>query len=1041
MTATDPDDAAELPAPPVVVAVVTARAGPWLDECLASIVAQDYPNLSILVIAPGATDDLVARVAAVAPAAYVRRLEEVDGFGPAANDVLEVVEGASFYAFCHDDVALDPTAIRALVEEAFRSNAGVVGPKLVVWHEPEHLLQVGMGVDKTGYRSPTVERGELDQEQHDAVRDVFLIPGACTLVRADLFATLGGFDPGIPLLGEDLDLCWRAQIAGARVVVVPAGRVQHRESLSDRLPEERRGELELRHRIRTMLTCYGRLHLLRVLPQALVLAVAEIVYAVATGRRSHGREVVSAWWWNVRRLPELRARRRAVRRIRQLPDSEVRRLQLGGSVQVRSYLRGELHAGDRLRAAFEELSHELTDFTTGPRRLVLGAWVFVALVLLVGTRDLLFHRIPAVGGLAPFDTGVGSLLRNYLNGWRHAGLGAEAPQPTAFALLGLAGIPFLGRMGLLQQALVLGAFPVGAIGAWRLTHPLGSRLGRAATLVVYVALPLPYDSLARGSWGGLLLYAASPWIVGRLIAACGDLPSAHGPAIRRRDLRAVVILGLIVALLAAFVPLVIVLVPMVALALVIGALLTGGSRRVIGALWVALYASAIAVVLHIPWTFDFALPGSEWWSLGGVSPLVHHAVGVGQLLRFDVGDGGQSAIGWALPVAAALPLLIGREWRFAWAVRCWCVALACWAVAWAGGQGLLGVPVPPADVLLAPAAAALALSVGLGALAFERDLRGYHFGWRQVASAIAGVAVLAAALPIAAGAIDGRWNMPAQDDATRLGFLRRPDVREQGGFRVLWLGDPEVLPVAGFRLADDLAYGFSENGPGTLPERWSAPAYGATPLVADALRLAARGDTERLGRLLGPFGVRFVILAARAAPTTSRTEERRLPEGLTAAVARQLDLRRVEIDPSLVLYENTEWVPITAMATAVGSRSFLRGDRALRVPVGVDFGNAFDAALDDRTGYTSYRGGVPDSSVYLAESSSTRWRLRVDGRSVSRSRALGWANVFDVRDPGQATLTYRTSALRWLGVALQLVLWVLVVALVVLTRRREVRIG
>ncbi len=83
------------------------------------------------------------------------------------------------------------------------------------WDDPEQLLQVGMGADKTGAPAPYVDRGELDQEQHDAVRDVFYVPGAATLVRADLFSALGGFDPGIELLGEDLDLSWRAHVVGA----------------------------------------------------------------------------------------------------------------------------------------------------------------------------------------------------------------------------------------------------------------------------------------------------------------------------------------------------------------------------------------------------------------------------------------------------------------------------------------------------------------------------------------------------------------------------------------------------------------------------------------------------------------------------------------------------------------------------------------------------------------------------------------------------------------------------------------------------------
>ena len=113
----------------------------------------------------------------------------------------------------------------------FRSNAGIVAPKLVDWDHPQRLLQVGMGADKGGAPVTLVEPGELDQEQHDAVRDVFVAPGGCVLVRADLFEALGGFDEGMSMFGEDLDLSWRAQVAGARVVVAPGARVRRRNRL------------------------------------------------------------------------------------------------------------------------------------------------------------------------------------------------------------------------------------------------------------------------------------------------------------------------------------------------------------------------------------------------------------------------------------------------------------------------------------------------------------------------------------------------------------------------------------------------------------------------------------------------------------------------------------------------------------------------------------------------------------------------------------------------------------------------------------------
>ncbi len=219
----------EQTAPPVVAVVVTSDAGWWLEECLASLAAQDYPELSVLVVDAGSAEDPTARVAAVMPGAYVRRVRRRRGFGTACNEVLGVVEGASHYLFCHDDVSLDPTAVRVLIEEAFRSNAGVLAPKLVGWFAPERLLAVGMGADSFGVPVPLVDRGELDQQQHDVVRDVFFAPSACSLVRADLFATVGGFDGGFGLVGDDMDLAWRAHLAGARAVTVPAARVRHLE--------------------------------------------------------------------------------------------------------------------------------------------------------------------------------------------------------------------------------------------------------------------------------------------------------------------------------------------------------------------------------------------------------------------------------------------------------------------------------------------------------------------------------------------------------------------------------------------------------------------------------------------------------------------------------------------------------------------------------------------------------------------------------------------------------------------------------------------
>ena len=144
----------------------------------------------------------------------MRAFGDNPGFGPAANQAMKLVEGAGFFCFLHDDVALAPSSISELVAETYRSNAGVVGPKLVDWDRPNVLQHVGLSADRIGVTLDTAEIGELDQEQHDAVRDVFCLPTACLLVRIDLFRALGGFAPDIDYFGDDLDLCWRRPPVG-----------------------------------------------------------------------------------------------------------------------------------------------------------------------------------------------------------------------------------------------------------------------------------------------------------------------------------------------------------------------------------------------------------------------------------------------------------------------------------------------------------------------------------------------------------------------------------------------------------------------------------------------------------------------------------------------------------------------------------------------------------------------------------------------------------------------------------------------------------
>jgi GT2 family glycosyltransferase len=1026
-----PEDAE--PVPPVVAVVVTHDPGDWFEDVLAGLAAQDYPMLSVLVIDAGSAEDPTDRVAAVLPDAHVHRLGANPGFGAAANEVIPIVHGAAFHLLCHDDVALQPGAVRELVLEAFRSNAGIVGPKLVMWDEPGRLLQVGMSIDKTGHEIPLAERGELDQEQHDAIADVFCIPGGATLVRADLFEALGGFDPAITYLGEDLDLCWRAHLAGARVLVVPSAVARHREALGERgpAPAERR-RLAFRHRYRLILTNYSRGHRWRVVPQVAVLSVLEVIYATIAGRRRLASDIVAAWRWA--RSPDagVAAARARVEAMRSVPDAELRRLQTRGFARLALFVRGQLgrSSDDRVNVFTRSAGEVAGSMRRGPLRATVIAWVAIVVVVLFGSRHHLSAPVPLLIDLPQLPGRPGPLLAEWLSGWRGAGLGSRAPQPTSYGLLGLGSTLLLGSTVLLGRLLSVAPLLIGPVGAARLVAPAGSARAPWIAAVTYAVIPLPYGAMANGHWGGLVVWAATPWIVRALARATGS-PPFGGEWSRQPLWRAGLSLGIGTAVVAAVEPLAALLPLGLALLLATGGVLAGSARgtgRVgrfgHGPVSVALVALGVTLVLHLPWLLELVGPDSTWAAIGGVIEGAP-ALSMAEIARFNTGPIGSGVLGFAFLVSGLLPLLIGQGWRLGWAVRAWVLVAGGWLLAVVAGMESFPLALGPVELLLAPAACGLALATALGMVAFEQDLRGYRFGWRQVASLASVVAVALGAVPVVVASAAGDWDSPRRNVGSVLGFLDS-EQQEAGPFRTLWIGDPEVLPLSGWELSDGVSWGLTDRGYPNATDRWSGSPRGGTGVVQEAVETARQRETARLGALLAPAGVRYIVFVEADRPLVSPT--RPMPTDLVGAMEEQLDLAELEVDASVRVFRNTAWVPSRAV-------------------LDVDDLPASAAALEDVAAVAAYEGPVEDGDlVWQSASSSEGWSLSVDGGGATQvepssvedlAPGFDGGNVFEVDGGGDAELRYGTPVGRLALSGAQAALWVLAVVLVWRTRPRR----
>ena len=1016
-------------APPVVVAMVVHQPCPWLEDVVASIAGQDYPNLQTLFFLTGTTTATGAETDVIRqslPAAVIRQVEGNPGYGPLMNEVSRLVEGESgIFCFMHDDVALDSNAISSMIEEMFRSNAGVVGPKIVMWDDISILQSVGLGADRIGDISPNVEQGEKDQEQHDAVRDVFLIPSACMLVRADLFRELGGYSPDIPLFGEDLDFCWRTHLSGARVLVVPAARARHRKEMDATRSVATMSALEARHRVRTVATLSGRFQLPVVLVQLLLMAVARVVIGVFNGTL---RQALASLRASIAVMFDARyiIRRRAeVRPFRRVPVAEIHDLQSRGSARLWAFIR-------KRRSRVQEISGLATANIKNPKsRLVSVTALVVFALIVIGSRGLIGGGVASVGEFLPIRSGSESprlLISSTLSGWWQAGFGQASANPTGIVLLAIAGVGVLGRLGALQALAIIGALFAGCIGMWQVASGLFGSRARMVGLLVYAAVPVPYAAIAHGRFGVLMCYAALPWML-RLFARAGQRPDG----VQKTQLWAVTVL--FGAMVSAFVPTFLILVLFASVAWMAADLVSRVRLQAVVAVLQMMFVLVVGtIVLNFPWSGGFIV--ADWWQrIIGVQTVRVGDVGLTTLARMDSGVVAISVLALGLYVPVIVGLLIVRGDKLVWAARSATLVLFAILAIALDDAGYIHFALPEYGILFVVVACGLSLAAAtMASFVFDDQAVSSYRWWKPLAS-IALVSILIGCLPSIAFSANGRWGQPKVSLAQLLTQLPTDPV--SGDYNVVYVGRSDVLPLPAIRLNDQTAFAIADDGELTMRDHWLAPTNALTDSVAQALDAAISQQTVRSGRLLSSLAVRYLVVPIIDGAISTTDKPLDAPPGLLEGLSLQLDFRRVYTANDLVIFENMAYTP-----------SLSRLDEASAV---LSQQAGTDALLSSqlRVAQVAPRTRDIDSSptpidvgtVHLAVPFSDRLVLRVDGSDVIPRVAFGGTTAFDSPVAGSATLGFRTPWTHIVLLLVQLLLWVTVISVTFDLRSLKARIG
>ncbi|MGW1783003.1 glycosyltransferase [Streptomyces sp. NPDC002143] len=1041
----------------VVTAVIVSHDGArWLPDALAGLLGQERPVQSVMAADTGSSDASAQLVTDALGDDRVLHLARRTGFGQAveeanrtapvltpeelpylkrpsgwdpvtrtwrddAYDLPELPHGepVQWLWLLHDDCAPEPDALAELLRvvenelELGRDDVAVVGPKLRGWYDRRQLLEVGVTIAHSGRRWTGLDRREQDQGQHDHVRSVLSVSTAGMLIRRDVFEQLGGFDRRLPLMRDDVDLCWRAQAAGHRVLIAPEAVVRHAEAASrERRTVDCAGRTSASpHKVDKAGAVYTLLVnsrtallpwiLVRLVLGTLLRTVAYLVGKVPGQALDEIRGLLSTLLRPERIIAGRRARGKST-----VDKEELRPLFPPPGATVRATVEqvaGDLFGSDDPEAVSGAGRHggavesgpggddadflEIEQFARLKRiARKPGPVLFLVLLLvsLVACRNLLGGGALAGGALLPAPADASELWSRYLDAWHPVGAGGTPSAPPYLAIIAALATLLLGSTGLALTVLLVCSVPLAGFTAYFASRPLvESRLLRAWAAVVYAFLPAATGALAGGRVGTAVLAVLLP-LIARAGAAASGLTHRSGG---RGSWRATWAYALLLTITTAFTPIV------WPIALVLGLAVLAVRRGDITAYGLRFLAQlGTPLLILAPWSLTLLPFG--FFTQAGLDFGPSTATALDLLGASPGGPGTVDGLMLIGIVLAALAALLRSERHFGvWAA--WAVALVGLVFAvlsnsstWAG----------PATLVYGIALLAAAV---IGADGARTRVAEQSFGWRQPVAALIAFASAAGPLLLAAGWMIGGADGPLERrDPVQVPAFVAEEAGNRDQARTLVL-DSDSAARVGYVLV-----------------------RGSGVRLGDAELAAADGENEQLDKVvanlvagsgadqadeLGEFAVGYVLVHKGA------------PREVTRVLDATPGLKRLSQQDGSALWRVDQEVSRAAVVADSGK------------------GAATPVAAGPVDIHTTVPDGSDDRVLRLADAVAEGWTATLDGKPLTPVTLDGWAQGFELpASGGKLDVTYDDpfthTAWLWAQGFLALVLVVLALP----GRRRDV---
>ncbi|MCB8939523.1 MAG: glycosyltransferase family 2 protein [Ardenticatenaceae bacterium] len=306
----------------VSIIVVNWNGRHHLQLCLTALFAQTYPNFEVILVDNGSTDGSQAFVREQFPTVRLIALPENVGFARGNNEGIRA-STADYIATVNNDTRVDPNWLTALVETAESNpNVGMCAAKLLFWDRPDVINSAGICLDRAGIAWDRLG-GQPNSAQPASPTPVFGASGGAALYRRSMLNQIGLFDDDFFAYLEDVDLAWRARLAGWDCLYVDTAVILHHHSATAIEGSPFKNKLLGRNKVWAILKNYPWPLLLRYLPAILAYDLGSVLVALLVRRDAsplYGRLQA------IPKLPTIWQKRRKIQQSRTISLQKMRAL-------------------------------------------------------------------------------------------------------------------------------------------------------------------------------------------------------------------------------------------------------------------------------------------------------------------------------------------------------------------------------------------------------------------------------------------------------------------------------------------------------------------------------------------------------------------------------------------------------------------------------------------------------------------------------------------------------------------------------------------